>query len=1074
MKMNSMNRLRAIVWVGISIALLNGVAFAQLPTASITGAVHDSSQAAIPGATVTAISDETGLTRTIQTDPDGRYVLLALPIGVYDVKAEAASFSTMVQQRLTLTVSQEAVINFTLTVGTVQQGVTVEATAPLVETTNGTLGGLVGEERVADLPLNGRNFTDLTLMQTGISIQRASNTTAPIGATGMLFSSNGAGIRSNYMSLDGASMVSAQGYNSSSIISTQLGVEGIREFLVVTNSMKAEYGMVMGSQTIIATKGGTNQFHGTAFEYFRNSALDARNFFDPAKIPVFHRNNFGGSFGGPIKKNKLFFFGTYEGIRQNQGITTPLNVPTHAAKQPGFFASLPGGPVASVLPYLAQYPDATGFLASDPTGAKGIGTYTSVFATPSSEDYIQGRVDGNISDKDSLFGRYTIDNSSQTNQTNRFPGFPTLLSGRSQFVTIAENHIFSTSLLNTFRVSFSRPFLNFQSPSDTALGFAPGIGEGDIAVTGLTQIGPNTTYPYIMRHNLFTFSDDLSWSHGAHTLKFGTLVNHYESKSYNASPGRGTYTFSSLGTCTTPTTSCFLGGVPQQLNIMNPSSNLPRDFKWDTIGFYAQDDWRVNSRLILNLGLRYEISTTVNEETGHGWSMRNLATDSLATINFTPPLYVNPTLRNFGPRFGFAWDVFGDSKTSVRGGFAYLYDITTIIGGAQNGASANPPFSGVNNILSGFTFPNTPIPSLALSNTLRAIEWKLGQPHMLQYNLTLERSLPGNTVVSLAYAGSRGLNLLQTREGNPTIPTMVNGQMTWSGTVPSCATPGPNPRINCNFQTIELRSASGDSWYSSLQASVQKRLSHGLQFQGSYTWAHCLDDSQGIIGGEAGGSKGSGNNPLNNAYDKGNCDFDIRQSLVFNALYVLPSPTGSEWAKSLLGGWRLGTIVTLKTGQPFTVYDSGNASRSLTGTYTGLNADRTNVVVPCDPIVGKPNPNRYYNPACFAPQIQGYLGNQGRNQYFGPGFANWDFSVTKDTPLHRLGEAGSLQFRAEVFNITNHPNFFNPNNTLFTYTNTTVTTAGVAPTLLPNSNAGQITQTSNQSREIQFALKLIF
>src|ERR1035437_2132214 len=388
------------ICAGAAIALFGGVAFAQLPTASITGSVHDASEAAIPNAKVTATSTETGTVRTVQTDPEGRYNFLSLPIGVYNLKAEAESFSPQIQEKLTLTVSQQAIINFTLTVGSVSQQVSITAEAPLVETTNGTLGGLVNEERVADLPLNGRNFTDLTLMQTGISIQRATGTTAPIGATGMLFSSNGAGIRSNYMSLDGASMVSAQGYNSSSIIGTQLGVEGIREFLVVTNSMKAEYGMVMGSQTIIATKSGTNQIHGSAFDYLRNSALDARNYFFPTYVnPGFHRNNFGGSVGGPIKKEKTFFFATYEGIRQGEDIATVLNVPTAGAKT-GVIPVGGGGILTTNTPVNSNV--ATNFLPfyHDPTKCikavdvfpyctGGVGTYTSVFNTPSREDFIQ-------------------------------------------------------------------------------------------------------------------------------------------------------------------------------------------------------------------------------------------------------------------------------------------------------------------------------------------------------------------------------------------------------------------------------------------------------------------------------------------------------------------------------------------------------------------------------------------------------------------------------------------------------------------------------------------------------------
>ena len=287
---------------------------------------------------------------------------------------------------------------------------------------------------------------------------------------------------------------------------------------------------------------------------------------------------------------------------------------------------------------------------------------------------------------------------------------------------------------------------------------------------------------------------------------------------------------------------------------------------------------------------------------------------------------------------------------------------------------------------------------------------------------------------------------------------------------------GTEPRLNPNWATIEFRTAAGESWYNSLQVSFQKRLSHGLQFQTSYTWAHCLDNTQGVIGGEAIGRQGYRESPcFRVVFDKGNCDYDIRHTFVFNTMYNLPNPIASGWGHTALGGWRLGTILTLKTGQPFTVYDSGNSSLSKVGTYTGLNTDRPDVVPGCDPVSGPNNPKQFYNPACFRPQAFGTLGNEGRNQYTAPGLENWDFSLTKDTPLHWLGEAGAVQFRAELFNVTNHPNLFLPNTTVFSYTNsTTGRTVGVAPTIAPSGTAGQITLTSNSQRELQFALKLIF
>ena len=1065
-----------LLWVSVSCT------FAQLPTGTISGIVRDSSGAAIPGTEITAANRETGLTRTTPTGADGRFKLAALPVGVYDVKAQAASFKPEIQQNLSLAVGQEAVLNFTLAVGAVQETVTVTAAAPLVETTSGSLGGLVDGQRVTDLPLNGRNFNDLVLLQTGITIAKPVSTTAS-SAIGLLFSSNGAPLRSNSMLLDGASLAGTSGLNGGTVSGSMLGVEGIREFRVITNSFSAEYGMTMGSQMTIATKGGTNQFHGSAFEFLRNSALDARDFFDrklhsdDPRIPPFRRNNFGGAFGGPVRKGKSFFFVTYEGVRESKGVTQVLATPTAAARQNGFLVPVVN---PAVRPYLDLYPLPTEPQPTDPTGASGVGRFTYVFQRPVRVSYGQARVDHNFSERDSAFVRYTIDDQNLPDASN-FPQFTTVRFSRNQFLTVAENHTFSPALLNQFRFSSSRVYLsNFPafegSAGDVSLGFIRGASSQMGSITpgsGITQIGSSNISPSLMRQNLYTFSEDLFWIRGAHAVKFGTLINSFRPWAGTSSTNsRGSYTFSNL--------TQFLLGVPSQFVILTPGSDTSQTFHWGTFGFYIQDDWRAASNFTLNLGFRYEFSNTVNEVTNHGSALVDVIHGKDYTL--TPVLFKNPSLRNWGPRLGFAWDIRGRNTTSLRGGFGLLYDLSTFATMGSQQSSQHPPFSSTSrvNTIPGapLGFPYTTIPPGAAGKSLRVIDFSnLQQPHMLQYNLTLERQLPGSMKLAVSYAGSRGINLYQSREGNPNIPLGIPQNGTCvplpAGQASDIAKPncwlGNEPRQNPYWDTMDLKTAGGDSWYNSFQWTLQNRISHGLQFQSSYTWSKALDTAQGESSGESGGTSITGRDPFHPGLDKGPADFDVRQSWSFNALYHVPSMNLRSLGK-VLDGWRLSTILQVRTGLAFSPLLSGNRSRSGVFASAAAEPDRPDLIPgrkPGDIILG--GPDKYFDPAAFTVPAAGFLGTASRNFLQGPGQTNWNLSLIKDTSLPFLGEAGRVEFRAEFFNLLNRANFFIPVNgrTVFTADQTRASTT-------PLPTAGQIDRTVSSSRQIQFGLKFLF
>jgi len=1030
--------------------MTGNLAMSQLPTATILGTVKDSTGAIIPGAAITAKNLETGLTRTAVGAEDGSYRFTALPVGAYEVRAEQPGFRTEVRSGLTLTVSQEAVVNFALQVGALDQTVVVTEEAPLVNTTSGTLGGLVDERKVAELPLNGRNFIDLTLLQPGITQHR--NIGVAASTVGLWFSSNGAPLRSNNYLLDGAIMTNLTNGTSASQDGSTLGIEGIREYRVITNSFSAEYGITMGSQVTMVTKGGTNTLHGSLFEYFRNSALDARNFFDyrtaasNRRLPAFTRNQFGASVGGPIKKDKTFFFGVYEGLRQRLGVTTVSSVMGAACHVTTNNPCVAGGTVAPLVrPLLDLFP-----LPNLP-GDK----FTFPFTQPTRDDYGQGRVDQIFSSADSLFGRYTINDTEETDPLN-YPQFRTIRFSRNEYTTLSENHIFSPALLGTFRFSYSRTHPSNPSPSGLIgpqYSFVPGEEIGTMNIGTVTSMGPNAA-PTDFSQKILSGSGDFFYTRGQHSIKFGTLINHYRQHIVNNNNAVGAVTFANVNN--------FLLGLASQYSVLTPGSLRVRAYHFNTLGFYAQDDFRVLPNLTFNLGLRYEFLTVPNEVTGHGSALRDIQHDDKGTLG---PPFRNMSLLNFSPRFGFAWDLTGNGKTAVRGGFAELYDVGIFGVSMAIATVGTPPFSSFSNVgtPSTLTLPLSFPPNL-LGKSLRLVDYQMQQPHILDYNLTVERQLPWQTGLTLGYAGSRGINLMQIKDGNPTVPQIVpDGRKFWAGS---------DPRLNPNWAAIELHTAAGNSWYNALQFGLNKRLSKGLQFQSSYTWSKVMDETQGQAGADSAVTSVFGADPSNRRMDRGPADFDLRHNWQFNTIYQLPHPFTGRALSAILNGWRASGILSLQSGYPFTPAVRTNRSRSgvnAGGAGLGSVIDRPNLV----PGRNKENiilrgPNRYFDPSAFTLQDAGFLGTSGRNILTGPGYTNLDFSLGKNIPVKQLGDSGALEFRAEFFNVLNHANFAMSDVFRQVF-------AGTVNGEAPLATAGVITSTgSARSRQIQFALKLLF
>lgn len=1090
------------------VVLASIVAVAQLPTAAILGVVSDSSGAVVPNANLTARNVDTGQTRSVVTDGNGAYRFAALPVGSYEVRVEHGGFETLVRSGLVLTVAQEAVINFALQVGSTEQTVAVTAEAPLVNTTSGTLGGLVNEDRIETLPINGRNYIGLTLMQTGISEHK--DGPKSVYNTGSWFSSNGAPLRSNNFLLDGAIMQDIQGASSASLNGATLGMDGIREYRVITSNFSAEYGMTMGSQTVMVSKGGTNNFHGSAFEYFRNDALDARNYFDyptPAstrRLPAFTRNNFGGSFGGPIRKDKTFFFATIEELRERLGITNVGNgIPLSARVDGGLVPQI--SPI--IKPFLKWFP-----IPNLPNNQ-----FTLPVTQRTGDNYGQIRVDNTFSATDNVFVRYTIQDETQTTPSSTNLGIVTEGSSRNQYATIGWNHVFSPRLLNTFRASFSATGNASvdRFPSDFA---TPELGlvwnkttnspnpPGSISIGGGIS-GLRISYPNTRNgpQHIWTLGEDLFYTKGRHSLKVGGLINLFMQRFTESVGQYGSISFATL--------TDFLLAQPLNASGDLTGQSQGRDYHNQTYGFYAQDDVRATSRLTLNLGLRYEFYTVPWDVLGHNDSLRNIATDQFMTPG---PIMLNPSLHNFSPRLGFAWDVMGDGKTSVRGGAAYLYDIGDLGSALVQDATGKPPY----NLQSSYNFPSCTVdpvnckltslpiflPPGNLGRYQRPIDYHYGQPHNIQYNLSVSRQLPFDMVATVAYSGSRGLSLAQIREGNPLIPGGIPTPQVFNGTtytgtcVPRTASQpfvpngphcwlgnGTETRLNPYWDTFTLEATGANSKYNSLQLELLKRISKGLQFQSSFTWSkNLVSPGEGSYNNQNVGKSAFAADPTWTELDYGPAVFDLPFKWSFNLIYNLPNVVPSHgFLSGILNNWWTSTIVNIQSGYPFSPGMATNRSHSLSG-GSGVGTDRPDILpgynfsdlthgtvpvgcgsgaqaIPAGTPLG--TPKRWYNPCAFTIQPSGFLGNMGSDALRGPGYSAADLSVGKNIPMGFLGEAGRLQFRAELFNVLNHANFALPDRTVF---------IGKSQTESPLATAGQITSTVGTSRQVQLSLRVEF
>jgi len=1050
--------------------------------ASIAGMVTDSSGAPVASATVTAKNTETGAVRTAITDDAGRYQIVSLAIGPYEVSVSKSGFQEAIRAGIRLVVGQEAIVDLTLQISAVKAEVRVSEDAPLVSPTTQDISGLVGEQQVKDLPLNGRSYDLLLPLNPGIvnfTSLKTGGTGISNSTTGNNFAVSGNRPQQNLFLLNGVEYTGAAENNMQpgGTSGMLLGVDAVREFNVQRDSYGAEFGKRPGGQVVILTQSGSNDWHGTAFEFLRNNALDAPNYFDQGDAPPFQRNQFGGSMGGPLQRDKTFLFGNYEGFRQHLHQTSATFVPDAKSR---------ASAVPSVQPLLNLWP-------TPPAGAPDFSGIAEVFGSPLQtvrEDFGTVRVDHTFSSRDTFSGIYTIDDGDDFTATPGDPFSSDVVALREQVLSLEETHVFSPSLVNTARVGFSRAGYFFTgeptpgTPAASVPGFLVGLPVGAVIVGGsaasnpqaqLGLAGSNNGSNLRIARNLYTYEDHLIMTRGRHQVEFGGWFQQFQSNETIALSQFGQATFTSLQTFLKGTISSFL---------FDPA---PTELNWRSLfgAWFVQDTFRIRPRLTVTLGFRDEFSTGWNEAHGRAsnytFSNGIISTDprigtSLFTVNnarFLPQ-----------PRVAVTWSPFSQGSsfsqgTVIRAGFGMYNDLQDALGyRADQNAPFNPTYTTALTVSQLPINPGGPFPA-TVKLIPGGVQPNMKTPTLISYSLRVQQQLSPNSSLTVGYVGNHGYHEIIGIDANEPFPAICPAApcpATYPATFPVgiAGTPVPagtyyvptTKKANPALANTWTYFSEGVSSYNALQVDLNRRFSGGLTVRGVYTFSKVLDDGDSVNATTSGGGPALASNPFNLRADKGRGSFDVTHVAVGNVTYALPIGSGGRFFNNgegftsrLISGWTVNSIVTLQTGFPFSPQLSYNPSN---------NGDTRNPVRPfANPAFTGPviigSPNKWFDPNAFVapsniPANGGFYGNVGRDTLVGPGVATWDFSALKDT---RITERFDIQFRAEIFNLLNRANFNLPNAVVFT-------PSGVSPT------AGAITSTSTTSRQVQFGLKLLW
>ncbi|MGA2632291.1 MAG: carboxypeptidase regulatory-like domain-containing protein [Terriglobia bacterium] len=1109
-----MKKLTARGFQAITLLLLVGLSggptLAQEVTGSIRGEVLDPSGAGVPSVQVKASQVETGLARTTVTDRHGAYVLVLLPLGHYRLEASAQGFQKFAQDGITLSVNEAANIPVRLTIGSPTQVVQVQANAGLIQTASTTLGQTIGQREILDLPLNGRNFSQLGLLQPGVvpitpGLAQAGGSLRE----GQAYSVNGQRPESNNFLIDGASNFNA--VDGGFVLKPP--IDAIAEFKILTSTANAEFGGAAGSTTNIVTRSGSNNLHGAAWEFLRNEKVDAANFFENAadfQKSEYRQNQFGGTLGGPVRMDKTFFFGYYEGFRNRQGETlSGVRVPSALERQGDFSESgpllnlfAPGGPAplpGSQVPFID--PTAQKVLdlyplpnAKDANGVLNL--YNANQILRDNEDQFGARIDHYLSSRDTLNFRYMFLNGSRFDPLSTsgagVPGFPVGEDHRTQNFIAQFTHTFSPSFLSITRLAFLRnkflfdEHLNNTSPSSLGFQYEPTLnvatgppfiqfGGGGYASIGDPITGPRNTY-----ENAHAVSESLTWVHGRHEMKFGADYRRDQLNVINGIASNGFFVFIPI-----PLSNAFANFlIGQPLLFLQGGGDQPggggdlsRGLRGNDFNFYAQDSYKVSPRLTLNLGLRYDLPFPYTEIRNRqnlfvpgvqSHVMPNAPVGLQYPGDPGVPAGLIPTeTKAFAPRIGVAWDPTGSARWLVRAAYGIFYDpYYNGQGGPLQTPISAPPYLRTAQLL----FPGSLSDPFANGNpfaaqfaepmTLLTLSPQLRLPYAQDWNMNIERSFGADWLFEIGYVGTKGTKLPRFIEGNPSLPlpgqTWTDQQNNFDQQRIYCV---PNAQGNCTYSSVGLIVGGANSSYNALEASLKKRFSRGVSLLASYTYSKSIDDvsSFNITGSAsqpAAGENDLAQDPFNLAAERGRSMFDARHRFVLSYQWELPYwRHAHNWYQHVLGSWQVNGITTFMSGTPLTVVDQSynyNAPE-----ITGFSAFRPNLVG--NPNSGPKAVGEWFNTSAFqrldlSTTPAGVYGNAGRNIVQGPGLGQWDFSAFKNL---RLTESNSLQFRAEFFNVFNRANFRLPNGDIS------------SPTF------GQIQQ-ALAPRLIQFALKFMF
>jgi hypothetical protein len=1100
--------------------------FAQVAGATLSGVVTDQAGAVVPNATLTIKNTSTGATRKVPTNADGFYSATNLLPGDYEVRVEGKGFSTEVQKAITLNVGAEQTLNPTLHAGNFNDVVVVTTAPPSVQLSSSTVGATVDGSLVRELPLNGRDWTSLATLEPGvvsIPSQVGTGITANKGNRGFgnQLSDSGHRPNENTYRVNGMNINDYSNGAPGSATGTNLGVDAISEFSVLTANYTAEYGRTSGAVINAITKSGTNQFHGTAYFFDRDKIFDAKNFFDAKDkpIPSFRRIQFGASAGAPIYKNKSFIFGDYEGVRQDQAGSQTVTVPSANARK-GILCANPACTATTLVPvdagsaqYLPLYP-----LPASVAGITGSNTVSFPTASPiiASENYFIIRFDQHIGDKDTITASYMFDSGPQE-QSDPLNNVIHQVFSRRQMGGGEETHIFSPNVTNTIRGGFNRVRGDINLPltatnplaGSPTLAIAPGgTATPRIAVSGLTPIlGLGGNNKFFHHYTSYQADDDAFVTRGTSAFKFGFS---FERIQYNVLEN-----LSPNGNVVYPDLKSFLTNTPVRLNAHAPGGSTEVGLRDSIFAVYFQDDWRVVSNLTLNLGLRYEMATLPTDAKDRIQAIITLkncgaSPTACGPVPIKTQIKDNPTLTNFEPRFGFSYDPYKNGRTAIRGAVG-MFDVLPLpyIFGLNDAATF--PFQIVGSDPAARLTPGTVDPNVSFDPTKirqRYVQQNPGRSYVFNWGLNVQTQLSQSMVMMVGYVGSRSVhlpvgsddvNLVQpvTTTAGPLFPCIPGNLSPGNG----CGTQSTGTKIDPNFGgPAGIRPVLFDSSasYSALQAQLKKEAGHGVEGQLSYTWGKCRDRSSAPVTGDAFENSIAVPIPFTKVARVGACDFDIRNVLVGTLIWDLPNATNHNGVISTFtNGWEIGTIITSLTGTPFTPTIGGGGDPLGTGFNGDFSMDFANLVRGCNPIHGGVN---YLNTNCFAlpvatpdiaaqcepfgfripnpakadpgsPGIPGtctnLLGNSGRNSVYGPRLATVDFSVFKNIRIKKVSEAFNAQFRFEFFNVLNHPNFATP-----AFLNPTQNNSIFNPDGTPQVGAGVLNATATSSRQIQLGFKL--